>query len=360
MASQKVASAQFRVGLLAIIAMAILGVAIFLLSGTNPLFRDEVTLYTYLSDSAALAVGSPVRINGILAGKVSKVELTTENDPRRNIKVTLEVNKSLINSIPDDSKAAISAENLLGSKYLNISRGKSRSSLKPGGEIPAVDTRQFDEIVQKGYDITDSAQGILVRVERIVKQIESGEGTLGKFIKDEALYRQLVVTVKELQTASASVNKILNNENSTVGKLLYSPELYNEVRETLKKMDAIVATVERGDGAIGKFVKDPSIYNDSQKTILEMRSLLANLNAGKGTAGQLLKDDQLAKQLSATLTKLNTTIDRLNEGRGTLGQLLVNPQLYDNLNATSADISAFIKDFRANPKKFLSIKLGLF
>jgi phospholipid/cholesterol/gamma-HCH transport system substrate-binding protein len=360
MASPKVASAQFRVGLLAIIAMAILGVMIFLLSGTNPLFQDDVTLYTYLSDSAGLAAGSPVRINGILAGKVKHVELTTETDRRRNIKVTMDIQRKMLNMIPEDSLAAISAENLLGTKYLNVARGKSGAAIKANGEVKALDTRQFDEIVQKGYGIADSAEGVLKRVEKIVEQVESGEGNIGKFIKDEALYNQLVVSVKEIESASKAINMILNNKDSTVGKLLYSHELYDDLRGTLAKIDGIMATVERGDGTIGKFVKDPALYDDTRKTINEMKVLMADLNSGKGTAGQLLKDDQLAKQLSATMTKLNTTIDRLNEGRGTLGQLLVNPQLYDNLNATSADISAFMKDFRANPKKFLSIKLGLF
>jgi phospholipid/cholesterol/gamma-HCH transport system substrate-binding protein len=39
---------------------------------------------------------------------------------------------------------------------------------------------------------------------------------------------------------------------------------------------------------------------------------------------------------------------------------MVNQQLYDSLNGTTREFEAFMRDFRANPKKFLSIKLGLF
>jgi phospholipid/cholesterol/gamma-HCH transport system substrate-binding protein len=38
----------------------------------------------------------------------------------------------------------------------------------------------------------------------------------------------------------------------------------------------------------------------------------------------------------------------------------VNPQLYESLNGSSKEMSELLKDFRANPKKFLRIKLGLF
>ena len=62
----------------------------------------------------------------------------------------------------------------------------------------------------------------------------------------------------------------------------------------------------------------------------------------------------------STLTKVDLTIDKINSGQGTIGQLLVNQQLYDNLNGATREMHLLMKDFRANPKKFLRIKLGLF
>jgi phospholipid/cholesterol/gamma-HCH transport system substrate-binding protein len=39
---------------------------------------------------------------------------------------------------------------------------------------------------------------------------------------------------------------------------------------------------------------------------------------------------------------------------------MVNPSLYDSLDGTTRELHGLLKDFRANPKKFLRIKLGLF
>jgi phospholipid/cholesterol/gamma-HCH transport system substrate-binding protein len=38
----------------------------------------------------------------------------------------------------------------------------------------------------------------------------------------------------------------------------------------------------------------------------------------------------------------------------------VNPQLYESANGTTRELHDLLRDFRANPKKFLTIKLKLF
>jgi phospholipid/cholesterol/gamma-HCH transport system substrate-binding protein len=39
---------------------------------------------------------------------------------------------------------------------------------------------------------------------------------------------------------------------------------------------------------------------------------------------------------------------------------MVNPQLYETLNGATGELHQLIKDMRANPKKFLSIRLTIF
>ena len=65
-------------------------------------------------------------------------------------------------------------------------------------------------------------------------------------------------------------------------------------------------------------------------------------------------------KINQLLGKVDSTIDKLNSGQGTLGQLMVNPQLYDSLNGATGELHQFVKDLRANPKKFLRIKLAIF
>ena len=88
--------------------------------------------------------------------------------------------------------------------------------------------------------------------------------------------------------------------------------------------------------------------------------MTGEINSGKGTAGKLLKDEQLYNRLDLLVVKFNIIVDKMNTGQGTLGQLIVNPQLYDALNGMTREFQGLARDMRANPKKFLTIRLALF
>jgi len=60
------------------------------------------------------------------------------------------------------------------------------------------------------------------------------------------------------------------------------------------------------------------------------------------------------------MTRLDNVLDKVNSGEGTLGQLLLNPALYESMDGTMREVQGMMKDFRANPKKFLTIQLKLF
>ncbi|HXJ38491.1 MAG TPA: hypothetical protein VNH18_04380, partial [Bryobacteraceae bacterium] len=86
MASQKkVLWAQLRVGIMASIAMVIAAVLIFLLTSQSNLITGDFVLRTYMEDSAGMAENAPVRLNGIFAGHIAKVQLSGSRDPKRTV-----------------------------------------------------------------------------------------------------------------------------------------------------------------------------------------------------------------------------------------------------------------------------------
>jgi len=64
--------------------------------------------------------------------------------------------------------------------------------------------------------------------------------------------------------------------------------------------------------------------------------------------------------LEDTMSRVDGMLDKINSGEGTLGQLLLNPALYESMDGTMREVQGMMKDFRANPKKFLTIQLKLF
>jgi phospholipid/cholesterol/gamma-HCH transport system substrate-binding protein len=348
--------AQLRVGLLAIASLALLAFLIFLMTSSQGLFVSRSPLYTYLDDSAAIAEGAPVRLNGITVGKVTRIGLSGSTEPNRIVRVTLDVENRYLPAIPVDSQAAIAAENLLGTKYINIKKGKSQTVVMAGSEIKSLDTREFDDVVQQGYSTLSSLDGIFKKLDGILDAVQVGKGTIGKLLSDQELYNKILGLADESNKLVAT----LNSDTSTFGKLTHDDSLYKDVQGTLSRVNALTDDLQKGQGTAGKLLKDPALYDDIRATVGDVRQLLAGLNEGKGTAGRLLKSDDLHNQLQATMGRLDSILDKVNSGQGTLGQLLVNPALYQTLDSTTREINGLMKDFRANPKKFLRIKLGLF
>ncbi len=356
MTSKKTSWAQLRVGLLAIGALVLLFALVFYITSSESIFASHSQVFAYLDTSGGLLKNAPVRLNGVLVGKVKDIQLSGENKPNRIIRVTLEIDDSKMKQIPVDSKVTIGAENLLGAKLIAIKKGNSTTPIGKAAELPSASTPELDDIQQQASQTIAVLQNILVKAEGIVGQVEAGKGTIGKLLVDEELYNKFLSITTEVQRLSTA----LNQGKGTIGKLLSDDALYDDMRKTLGRMDQIVADIQSGQGTAGKLLKDDSVYVEAKASVVEMRKLLADLNAGKGTAGQLLKDDALAKQLSATVNRVDLMLDKVNRGEGTLGQLLVNPSLFENLDGTAVEMKGLMKDFRANPKKFLRIKLALF
>lgn len=348
--------ARLKVGIMALTALVLLGVLIFLLTGSQHPFAARDTIYIYMEDSAALTENSAVRLNGISVGKVSKIALSGSDDPKRVIRMNLHIEQRYLSQIPVDSTAKIGAENLLGTKYINITKGRSRIAVKPGGEIKAEDVADFNDVISQGNSLLAQLGSIITRVDAIVHQVELGRGSIGKLLVDEEMYDHLLATVGEVQNLVAT----LNSDKGTIGKLLYRDDVYNDLRGSMSRMDNLLEQLQQGQGSAGRLLKDPALYDNANKTILDVRRMLADLEAGKGTTGKLLKSDELHNQIAGSIRRIDSMLDKINAGQGTLGQLMVNPSLYDALNGSTRELHELLKDFRANPKKFLHIKLGLF
>ncbi|MBV9504227.1 MAG: MCE family protein [Acidobacteriia bacterium] len=352
----KIRWSQLKVGLVALGAIFIAAALIFLLTSRRGLFTPYAQLRTYVSDASGVQDGTPVRLNGIDIGYLDRLQLTNSANPRRIVEFSMQVRERYLNDIPVDSVAAVAASNLLGDKFLDITKGKSSQHVMNGAEITSFENKDIPELMAGMANLLTSFQTIVNRVDNLLAGVEKGNGSLGKFLNDPELFNRLVAISAEAQKLVIDAR----TGGGTISKLLYDPTLYNDLQSPIKRVDALLADLQAGRGTAGKLMYDTAVYDEVTQIGAEMKTLLADLNAGKGTAGELLKNDQIAQRLDTLTGKLNTTIDKINAGQGTIGQLMANPQLYDTLNSATREFQELGKDIRSNPKKFLRIKLALF
>ncbi len=83
-----------------------------------------------MADASGMAEGTPVRLNGFTIGTLDTIELTGSADPKRSVEFIMKVQEKFLQQIPVDSVAGISAANLLGDKFINITKGRDRADGK--------------------------------------------------------------------------------------------------------------------------------------------------------------------------------------------------------------------------------------
>lgn len=366
----KVAWAQLKVGLLAFAALIIVGFLIFLMAGNQGFFQSKSELYTFMSGANALAEGSPVTIDGVsIDGKVSKVELAQgQTDPNRKVKITMEIGTRYLKDIPVDSTTKMASANLLGTYYINIARGKSTQTVQPGAELGSAQTPEMADLFSQSSQALGTLQSVVDKLNVIANDIQSGKGSIGALLEDKQAYNNFIDIENEVKQLSADLHDTINSSDNSLGKFLHDKgALYDDVHNGVASIDKsldginkIVDGINSGQGTLGQLVQNPAMYDDFRQILGDVHTLLAGIQSGKGTAGKLVSTDEFGDQIKTTMGKVDTLLDKMSNGNGTMAMLLNNPALFEDLDSLTRESNGPIKDFRANPKKFLRIKLGLF
>jgi phospholipid/cholesterol/gamma-HCH transport system substrate-binding protein len=121
--------------LAALLALLFLGLRVADLKsfGTQPTWK----LYATFDNIGGLKVSSPVKIGGVLIGRVADISLDQKTlSPR----IAMDISEDYANKIPDTSSLAIRTQGLLGEQFLALNLGfddpeLGSAMLKDGGTI---------------------------------------------------------------------------------------------------------------------------------------------------------------------------------------------------------------------------------
>lgn len=345
-----------KVGLVVIFASITLMVLIFLISGTSGIFTRTVILRTYFDNAGGLKTGAPVQVNGVNVGNVSNIAVIPQRNPTP-VEVDLKINTKYQGLIRKDSQAVIATAGVLGSSYVDIDSTLAKGPpVNDKDELPIKDRPDLMDMVRAGQSTLQNIQSLVQRVDRIVSTIESGQGSIGKFINDPMLYNRLNTTLSEVQNIVSAISA----GKGSIGKLVASDEMYNKLNGSVDKLNQVMDDINAGKGTLGKLAKDDALYKNANETVAKANTLIGNINAGKGTLGKLASDDELAKKVDTTIDRLSKIVDQIEAGQGTAGKILKDPSLYNNIDQMTVEARELVKAIRENPKKYLVIHLRVF
>jgi phospholipid/cholesterol/gamma-HCH transport system substrate-binding protein len=342
---------QLRVGIVVIVAMGIFLFTTLYITreGGLPLLGGQYTLYSYLGDVNGLKAGAPVHLSGVEVGAVTRVEFSDEGAPRP-VTLTIKLRSDVQNRVTTSSQLSVGSLGVLGEKMVDIDPGPPGGDPLPDGGF--IQGEAGDPI--KGI-ITDASQ-TMKDVRDLISDVQSGQGSLGKILKGDEFHDKLADFVNKAQ----GVFGRMSESEGTLGRLINDPAVYDNLNELTGGMKEIVAQIEAGEGGLGKLVSDEKTAASLSNMIVKLDTVAQRMADGEGSVGALMKEREFYDKLNALSGNLDGITARMDRGDGTMGQLLHDQELYDNLNKTASELSELIKAVRADPKKYLRIKVSLF
>ena len=145
---------QLRVGAMATVALVVLAIGIFFISGQIGFLSRKYTLKAYLSEAGGLREGAQVQLNGIPVGNVTRIRISPYQNPRRAVEVEIRIPVKYQAQIRADSEASTESQGLLGERYIDISRGSAGQAVVPdGGEVKSHEEPDIKEIMLNANDV---------------------------------------------------------------------------------------------------------------------------------------------------------------------------------------------------------------
>ena len=282
--------------------LLLFGFGLFLIGDRRMLFSRSADYYTEFAQISALEAGAKVRVGGMDAGEL--IEVRVPEGPGSKFRLKFRVIAKLFPVIRTDSVASIQSDGLLGNKFLLIDTGttgmappgstlRSREPFEIGDllakireTIKAIDStvgdvkghvsdatrtvaetaKHVDEIIVAAQApverFTAAAGPHLRRYERHYRARQAGEGTIGKLMNDDSVYKDIAGSAKQIESAMENLRRTSADVQELVSRF---------------KSGGVPADVER----IAKNVSESSDRAQSPGCLLPARSRWRRRRGGR-------------------------------------------------------------------------------
>ena len=232
---------KIRLGLFIIVGIGIFVLAIFIIGKQKNLFDPVFSVKANFQNVSGLQVGNSVRFSGINVGTVDNIRIINDS----TVKVEMLVEKDVQRFIKSDSYASIGSEGIIGDKIVQLANGgTSTKVIKSGQLIAAIEPVETDAIIQSLQVTADNAAIISDELAAMMININNGEGTLGRLIRDESMAENLDQTLVNLKKSTKGLN-----ENMEAAKSNFLLRGYFKKKEKAKKEAAEKAEKAKKDAA---------------------------------------------------------------------------------------------------------------
>ena len=232
-----------RLGLFIAGGLMIFIVAVFIIGRQKNLFIPVYRLTTTFYNVSGLQVGNNIRFSGINVGTVDNIKIINDS----TVQVDMLIQKDVQKFIKSDCEAAIGSAGLIGDRILIITQGSSNAALaKDGQQILSKEPVEPDAIMASLQVTADNAAVVSYQLAEIMIKVNSGRGTLGRFIQDSTIAENINQTIVNLKKSSKGLDE---NMNAAKENFLFRGYYKRKERAAEKvKIDSAEKKIEKQKG----------------------------------------------------------------------------------------------------------------
>lgn len=297
--------------------LALFGVGMFLIGNSNQLFTKSFNVFADFSKITGIQTGGKVRVAGMDAGTVTRIEVPLRPDAK--FRIHFRIMEKLHPIVRQDSVVTIQTDGLLGNKYLQVDAGSADAPLA-----------QNDSLIQskEPFDWGD----LMVEMKTVVTQVN--EVIAG--VKD-----QLVSTLSQIEDTAHSANLLVKEATPNVKSILASADKISA------NVGEIVDGIQQGQGTVGALFKDKELYASVKRSVEKTETVIENLRDTSASAKKIVnkvEESEIVPQLQKTVKNLQQITLQVKEAVDKFQSASGEGGVGENLQRTLADAHEAMSD----------------
>lgn len=292
------------VGIFIFLGLAIFIITVLTLGSQKKSFGDSVAIKSFFDNVNGLQKGNNIWFSGVKVGTIKKITLIGDG----KVEVDMNVEKKSAKFIRKDASAKLSTDGLIGNKIIEIYGGTSEAPpISQGDTLSGDKLFSTDAMMKTLSKNNDNILSITNDLKLITGEIANGKGSIGKLLTSDELSDNLNNTVRTIEKTSANLEKLAANVTAYTAKLNDKGTLANDLVTDTVIFSKLRATVSQLQEVAGQ---SKDLMSNLQSAGNTLNEGLKNKNA---PAGMLLGDEKAAANIKITLQNLQSASKKLDE-----------------------------------------------
>ena len=279
---------EIKLAIVAILSICIIYFGIIFLKGLK-LFSTDNIYFVEMKDVGGLAKSAEVTSKGMKVGLVKDI---TYNSDNQMLSVEVELNEGIV---PTQGSYANITKELLGAPKLNIVMGENpKALLNRGDTIKGV----------VGTDLMSVANEMIPQIKQLQPKLDSILTAINNIVNDPAIMESLnnlEYASRNLKTTSNKINSMLDSDmpqlidkaNKICNNLQNTTDNINKIdiisiadnanqtlvttNQTMQELKVFTNNLNNPNSSLGRLMNDPNIYNNLDSTTLNASRLLEDI-----------------------------------------------------------------------------------